>query len=353
MRGPRDWGYPEWVLAGVTVAVAIAIVVAASTSAAAFGVYNAAWDGTSGLQTEAEAVGTESRILLNTSSYDSANATETLAVVLAPTDPYNASETRRVRRFVERGGTLLVAEDVGTGGNRLLTAVGAEARVNGSLLRDERHHYRSPAMPRARNVSSNGRFSNVDALTLNYGSVVDPANATVLVRSSAFAYLDRNGNARPDDTEPLKQYPVVTSESVGEGRVIVVSDPSVFINAMIERPGNAAFTRHLLARHERVLLDYSHAGSQPPLAVAVLWLRRSPLLQLLVGGIGIAVVWGLGTRRAAQARPPWARRDAGRDTPAPEDGESRARTRSRNIEAPRGRVMAGTLYRDGDEQTDE
>lgn len=62
---------------------------------------------------------------------------------------------------------------------------------------------------------------------------------------------------------------------------------------MLERPGNQQFVTNLFAAHERVLLDYSHAGSQPPSTVAVLLFRDSLLLQLLVGlvGVGAIAVW--------------------------------------------------------------
>jgi hypothetical protein len=74
---------------------------------------------------------------------------------------------------------------------------------------------------------------------------------------------------------------------VGNGTVYVVSDPSVFINAMLERPGNARFTRNLVGNHSTAMLDYSHLSGQPPLVLATLTLQRSPLWQLVVAGVGL------------------------------------------------------------------
>jgi len=42
-----------------------------------------------------------------------------------------------------------------------------------------------------------------------------------------------------------------------------VSDPSLFINTMLERADNRAFARNLYETHDRVVLDVSHAGSVP------------------------------------------------------------------------------------------
>lgn len=294
-----DLGYPRAVLLALTVAVVLAVVVGASTSGAAFGAFNSQWDGASDLRGEAGAVNTESSILRETTAYGALNADGTVAVVLSPEHAYSAEEAARIRRFVERGGTLLVAEDTGDGGNELLRAVGADARLDGRVLRDERYNYRSSALPvanNATNATANATWFRTDRLTLNYGTAVRPNGSEVLLRSSEYSYLDGNGNERLDESETLDSYPVVTTESVGEGRVIVVSDPSALINAMLDRPGNQAFVRGLFASADRVVLDYSHTEDLPPLALAVLVVRESVPLQLVVVGLFAGVI-ALRTRR--------------------------------------------------------
>lgn len=293
-----EWDIPRALLVGLAMATLLGLVVAASTSSAAFGLYNPDWEGTAELRSVADEAGTETRVVRNTSEYRGAGE-GTVAVVLAPDRGYTDREATAIRGFLDRGGTLVVAEDVGATGNELLAGVGASARVNGTLLRDERRNYRSPAMPVATTVSDNETLTRgVGRLTLNYGSVVEPgdANTTVLVRSSGFAYLDTNGNGELDDAERLASRPVATVESVGAGRVVVVSDPSVFINAMLERSGNRRFTRNLAGSGDRLLLDFSHTADIPPLALATVTLRNTPLLQTLVGflAVGIVGAWGAG-----------------------------------------------------------
>lgn len=300
--------YPRVLLVALVVAVLVGVVVAGFTSGTAFGAYNPAWDGASDLRSLAESQGAEPQVLLNTSAYARAG-NGTVAVVLSPETGYNASERARIREFLERGGTLVVAEDFGPQGNALLQSVGATARVNGTLLRDERTHYRAPELPLAEPVeasndtSPTGRYTEgVDTLTLNYGTAVEPGNATVLARASGFAYLDSNGNGQPDDAEPLREYPVATVESVGEGRVVVVSDPSLFVNAMLDREGNRAFVANVLAA-DRVLLDYSHAGSQPPFAALLLRLRANALAQAAAVALFVAGVL-VGSRLLAAPESP-------------------------------------------------
>ena len=293
MRSPFDLSYPWAALLAVGSVTAVVLLVAAGTSQAAFGLYNTAWDGSSALQSEAESVGAESEILRKTGAYTRAEPNGTVAVVLSPDEAYDRTDLADVRRFVERGGTLVVAEDFGAHSNALLAGIGADARFDGRLLRDERYNYRSPAMPVTRNLSNHSLVANVSSLTLNHATPVRPNGATVLANTSAYAYLDTNRDGEVDDNETVAAYPIATSESVGDGRVIVVGDPSIFINAMLDRPGNRAFVRGLFRDRERVLLDYSHAEALPPLAVAVLRFRESVLLQFLFGvvGVGALAVW--------------------------------------------------------------
>jgi len=288
--GRFEFNYPRLVLAVLTVVTVIAIVVAASTSSAAFGSYNDAWDGASELREQARAVDTESELVRNTSRYTTVAPNGTLGVVLSPESAYGPAETDRLRSFVRDGGTLLVAEDFGQHANGLLDRLGADARVTGQVLRDEQYNYQSPALPVARNVSNHTLTQGVDGITLNYGSAVAPNGARVLASTSGVAYVDVNRNAELDDRDRVGTSPVATIESVGDGRVVVVGDPSLFINTMLDRPGNQAFVGSLFGSHQRVLLDYSHAGRLPPLSVALLVVRDTPLIQGVLGVVGITII---------------------------------------------------------------
>lgn len=282
---------PRLLLAGLVVAVVLAVAFAASTSTSAFSAYNTGWQGASGVQSQADAVGADSEVVVNTTAYASAEPNQTIAVVLSPTSGYGPTERERIWRFVRQGGTLVVADQYGRQGNELLTAVGASAQFAGPQLRDERDYYRSPALPVASNATETAVSTEETTLTLNYGTAIRPNNATVAVASSEFSYLDEGDNQRYDGEE-LDSYPVVTTERVGQGRVVAVSDPSIFINSMLDRPGNRAFVRNLLRPHETVLLDYSHRERPPPLAAVGMVVRQTPALQAGIGLLGLLGVLG-------------------------------------------------------------
>jgi hypothetical protein len=284
-------GTPHYVLVFVVVGLLLGVVWAGSTSTAAFGGYNPAWDGSSDARALAEETA-EVAILRSGTAYDDLAPENTTAIVLSPEEQYDTPSASAVRAFVQEGGTLVVAGDFDTSANPLLESVGADSRIDGRVLRDERYHGPTPAMPVATNVTDHPYTASVDRLALNYPSVVNPgANASVVVSSSSFGYLDTNENEALDDSEELRSYPVVVTERVGAGRVVVISDPSLFINTMLERGDNRAFTTNVFGG-ETVAFDYSHQGGVPPLTVVVLTLRESVLAQLAVG-LGLTILAAL------------------------------------------------------------
>ncbi|RLM33875.1 DUF4350 domain-containing protein [Haloarcula sp. Atlit-120R] len=287
---------PQLLLAAYTALTVIALVYAASTSSAAFGAYNSQWDGTDELRTVAANAGANVTVGTNVSQYQASDPDDTVAVVLSPAEPYSSSERTRIAEFVRSGGTLVVADDYRPHGNALLAAVGAEARFDGRPVYDNRNYYRNASLPEATPVGNYPETAGVDTIVLNYGTTVRAGNATTLVTTSEYAYLDTDGNGELDGEEQLASRPVVTSESVGDGQIIAVSDPSLFVNAMLERGDNRRFVMNLVADHDTALLDYSHAGSVPPVAAAVLAMQRSDVLLLFCGVVLVGVLFAYDRR---------------------------------------------------------
>jgi hypothetical protein len=294
-------------IAGLVIAIVVTGIWGASTSVPAYGAYNPDWDGGSSLRAEANSVGTSPYIATEVSDYEDVTPNQTIAVILSPDRRHDDADVNRIRQFVQDGGTLIVAEDFGSHTNPLLQRLNLSTRVDGRPLRDERNYYRSPDLAVATDIAESNLTNGTERLTLNHGAALQPNGSQVLVQTSPFAYLDTNRNASLDDAESMQRYPVVTVEQLGEGQTIVVSDPSIFINAMVERPGNEQLVRALLSERTTMLLDYSHTGSVPSLVVARLELERSSALQGLVGlaliGALIIVSSRLPTVRAIRKSP--------------------------------------------------
>ncbi|WP_254861471.1 DUF4350 domain-containing protein [Halovivax gelatinilyticus] len=333
VRGEVAW--PRVLLSGLGVTVVVALVVLLATSTAAFGAYNPGWEGSSDFRSALEAEN-DVEMAQSTSVYDEGEPDGTVAFVVAPTDHYAGEDAERLARFVDAGGTLVVFENFGTAGNALLTDVGAQARFDGELLRDEREYSVGPAMPVASVEGEHPATEGVEALALNYATAIEPNGATVVAETSPYAYL---GPADADlDEVELGSYPVATVESVGDGTVIAVADPSVTINAMFDEEDNAAFLTGLA--DERAIIDVSHAESLPPLWAAVLTVRGSSTLALLVG-LGLIGTLAIAGRNRGMGdrvlRAFWGRLRPGGQRPEPEavglsPAERAALVRERNPE---------------------
>lgn len=291
---------PQYVLAFVVLVAGAGLLWAGSTSTAAFGGYNPTWDGSQDARVLADEEA-DVAVLQSTNGYGDLDPEDATAVVLSPTASYDDASLERVRAFVRNGGTLVVAGDFGEGvdgdgaenassigANELLAGVGAGTRVDGRVLRDERVHGATPAMPVATNVSESPYTDGVDRVALNYPSVLVPGeDARVVVESSAYSYVDENRNEALDDAESLASRPVIATEPVGDGTVVVVSDPSLFINTMLDDADNRALAANLFGTPV-VAFDYSHAAGLPPLTALALWLRDSALAQLAVAAALLA-----------------------------------------------------------------
>ena len=292
--GSREVGYPHLLVVGLLLTILLGVGVGASTSASTYGAFNPAWDGGSGIRDVATDTQNEVTIAYNTSTYGEVDETNTVAFVISPETEYTDAEAAHLEAFVRDGGTLVVADDFRPHSNALLDQLGASTRINQTPLRDDRHQYKTGAFPIATQTESDPLTNDVDQLTLNHPVTVSPNGSSVLVRSSNFSYRDLDDDGELDENETLQSHPVVAVERLGAGNVVVVSDPSVFINAMLDQPDNRAFAEALVGSHDTLLLDYSHVPERPPLQVAVHALRDSPQLQFAVGAgvLGMFVVFG-------------------------------------------------------------
>ncbi|SEH45688.1 protein of unknown function [Halopenitus malekzadehii] len=281
-----EWDIPRVILWCFIIVIAVTLSLAALTSTTAFGAYNAEWDGTSELRNSAADSASATPVLIDSTEYDQLEGSGTLVILLAPQTAYSPAEQARVDAFLDRGGTLLIADDRRGETNQLLAELGVSTRIDGRQLRDPNQFHRNPALPIITNTSNTSITQGVDQFTFNRGSTLTTGNATVLAYSSDFSYLDENENEQRDQTEPLQSYPVLTTEQVGNGRVFVLSDPSIFINQMLDRPGNRNLANGLTSSYDRVVLDSSHGGKIPLTIQFWVWLKQTPWAQAVLAGLG-------------------------------------------------------------------
>jgi hypothetical protein len=180
-------------------------------------------------------------------------------LILIPYLDFAPAELGKLNSFVTGGGTLILADDYGYG-NRILEYLGLEARFSGQVLLDPLFNYRNKWLPRISHLRASSVTNNTESLVLNHATaLIDVKAGDVLALSSSFSFLDLNGNQEWDQDEPTGPLPVISKHNLGNGQIILVSDPSLFINSMTGIEDNTFIIQNIAAiTTARLLIDQSH-----------------------------------------------------------------------------------------------
>ena len=225
-------------LAAVTVAVLVllGVLVWFLPSDEDFRVENPSWNGVSWL------AGSGFTMVESLRELPGPAAGSTLVVV--PYADFTPADVSRLEDYVRRGGRLVLADDFGFG-NSLLEAMGIAARFSGVPLLDPLFSYRNPSLPRVTRFAADPLTDGLEELVLNHPTGIVGADGLVLATSSSFSFLDEDGDGGPDAGEPAGPVPVVVRQGLGSGEVLLVSDPSLFINSMTGLGDNRRFIENL------------------------------------------------------------------------------------------------------------
>ena len=184
-------------------------------------------------------------------------------LVVIPYLRVDDADVARLRSYLEGGGVMILADDYAYG-NSVLEGLGVEARFIDAPLIDPLFNYRTAYFPLATKLAPSSLTDGVSSIALNYAGTLKADGLTVVASSSAFSYLDLNSDGARDGGDPLGPLPVVGHITIGRGNLILLSDPSVFIDAMLGAGDNSQFVRNLLASagtDPRVFLDGAHLPS--------------------------------------------------------------------------------------------
>ena len=181
-------------------------------------------------------------------SYSEALPERTLLAIIGPSLDFSQKEASYIRAFLESGGTVLLADDIGTG-NSLLKALAVPARFSGKSIEDLLYYSKRPDFPLITDFSASAVTDNVTAVLMSRPSYVQVKNSsvlTVVASSSTFSFVDENGDRQPGANETLQSYPVMASVRIERGLLVLVSDPSVFVNEMVDLYDNMRLFQNIL-----------------------------------------------------------------------------------------------------------
>jgi len=225
-----------------------------------FSVFNTKWNGASHF---GKTLYENSEIVPIISPFNSIELGEKegTLLILGPDMSYSSLEIEEIKKFLENGGTLVLIDDFGTG-NQILSGLNLTARFSKTSFIDVFYskNYNFPELVR---ILDPKLGNGVDKLILNVPSVI--LNAKGEIYTSKVALLGNN----------QREYPIMSELRYGNGRIILFSDPSVFINDMFKQ--NERFIRNFAEyiRSDVIYIDEAHHSNFNPYHIGTLVIRRS------------------------------------------------------------------------------
>jgi len=212
-------------------------------------------------------------------------------LILVPYLNFALEELEELNKFVTQGGTLILADDYGYG-NQILEYLGLKARFSGQPLLDPLSNYKNRWFPRISHIIPSPITSNTESLVLNHATgLTEVETSDALALSSSFSFLDLNGNQVWDKDEPTGPLPVISRHSLGSGQLILISDPSIFINSMETIESNSNLVQNLAAiTTSSLLLDQSHLPPSNLHQTKNLLAYTRSFLITPVGTLGLVIV---------------------------------------------------------------
>ncbi len=180
-------------------------------------------------------------------------------LILIPYLNFTLPELEELNSFVVRGGTLILADDYGYG-NQILEHLGLKSRFSGQPLLDPVTNYKNKWFPQILHLTSSPVTINTERLVLNHATgLTDVEAGDILALSSSFSFLDLNGDQTWQEGEPTGPLPVISRHSLGNGQIILIADPSIFINSMETMESNYILIQNIAAiTTAKLLIDQSH-----------------------------------------------------------------------------------------------
>ncbi len=259
-------------IAAVVIVALLISVPILNTTKEDFSTYNTAWNGASDAKALASSDGYTTSSVLALSEIGTSG--HGVLFMLNPNSSvgFSASDASTLQSFVRNGGVLVLANNFGNG-NAVLSGLGVlgEARFNGSLLEDNLSKGVNAALPLITDVTVSGLTAGVHELYFNYGTALDVSgtNVTVLARSAPTSYLLAPGGGNATVNATTGAHPVLATLDYGNGRIVLLSDPSVFSNDMLGQADNQQLLTSMFANLTGgntavpIMFDESHFASPP------------------------------------------------------------------------------------------
>ncbi|MFX1509109.1 MAG: DUF4350 domain-containing protein [Promethearchaeota archaeon] len=285
----------------------------------AFSIYNTSpvlGDGCSELSLELENNGFEVSPLISSLSVVNGIPGNHVLCIIGPTHYFSIVEISALLDFFLDGGSLLLVDDFGSANTLLdglalylsefgwptrmenLMRVSAIRFTRNLLLDAGSNDGGRPLLPAINSFNDGGLiFSSGHHVVMNYATTIEVPGGTGLAMTSTnswsvagdvLSHIQQGGDpnyiiynaSRGDQIGP---FPVMVEIQIPNGTLMLLSDPSIFINNMIDRGTNRQFAVELFrylankGNTNSIIIDHNHLG----------WSPQSPVLYvgLMLGQI--------------------------------------------------------------------
>ena len=182
-------------------------------------------------------------------------------LLVIPYMEFTTTDLETLENYVSLGGKLVVLDDYGFG-NDILEHLKIETRFTGNQLLGTLFNYKNENFPKIVNFVSEPATSGIENLVSNHAtSLENVPQDNIIAWSSYFSFLDENQNGGYDEGEPEGPFPVIANFQIGKGELVLVSDPSILINSMLEMGDNRQFLENIA--QGQIFLDQAHLPEVP------------------------------------------------------------------------------------------
>lgn len=200
-------------------------------SSTEYSMFNTDWDGTSKFARLAYREGRTVVPILG--PFDTVNVSELNGVLLiiGPNMTFTGEEINQIKLFLERGNTLFIADDFGTG-NEILRGLNLPAGISRYPLRDFFYEGDDRLIVSVRIEDP--------LLARNVTKVVTNDPSAIIVARTGETYASKVAMVNFH----RRMFPLLTEMRYGKGRVVILSDPDILINQLYRE--NEPFLRNLI-----------------------------------------------------------------------------------------------------------
>ncbi|ALM76402.1 DUF4350 domain-containing protein [Thermococcus barophilus] len=256
----RRTAYAILIVVGVALML-MPLTVPVFKSDAAYSVLNTNWNGVSMFGKLLYSEGNIQPVLAPYDSIDLENLKGVL-IVIGPNVDFSNREIRELKTFLERGNTLVLADDFGTG-NQVLRGLGVKERLSKSPI-VSLFYSKSYEFPIVVDIRSNELSMGVEKIVLNEPAVILNTQNGLIYTSHSSVLSGKYG-----------QFPIMAEIPYGKGRIILISDPDIFTNALFKE--NEAFLKNLVSYIKKgtFYIDEAHHRDFNPYSAGSIVVRRA------------------------------------------------------------------------------